>query len=199
MSKLALTWDDARSLTDEVKADTRTLWLKLERLYEGGAHTALGFKSWHAYCAVEFNLGSARAYQLLDAGRVAQILANSTSVEPASEAVARELAPLREDPEAMAAAMGTAVELHGASPTAAQVREVVRGPGDDIRYSRIENAASSLQTLPALDKLLWPVEPGDVAAMDESFAFLSDWLPAAKASWRAHKARLKRGKHLRAA
>ena len=200
----------ARALTDEVKADTHALWLKLERLYEGNAHGALGHKSWHAYCAAEFSLSSTRAYELLDAGRVASILERSGIPEspvPQSEAVANELASLRREPEALQAAWSVAVEQHGPNPTAAQVRLVVRGPGDDIRFSRIENAADSLRTLPAWDKLAWPVEPGDIAAMDIALDWLCAEMPAARKAWRAHKmalraqekARKARGRHLRSA
>jgi hypothetical protein len=53
-----LTAQEARELTDEVKAVAAGLWRRLLRLYEGGAHTALGYASWHAYCAVEFGFGS---------------------------------------------------------------------------------------------------------------------------------------------
>ncbi len=204
---IALSWDAARSLTDEVKADTRALWLKLERLYQGRAHEALGFRSWGAYCAVEFNLGSARAYQLLDAGRVAKILSSSTDVEPASEAVARELAPLRDEPDAMQQAWSEAVERHGPTPTAEQVRVIVQPPGDDIRFARIENAASSLKTLPAWERLAWPTEPGDVDAMDEALDWFCAEMPAARKVWRVHKAALRaqekaekaQQRHLRAA
>src|SRR5438067_2376914 len=47
------------------------LWRRLLRLYEGCAHTALGYASWSDYCAAEFDVGKSRAYQLLAAGRVA--------------------------------------------------------------------------------------------------------------------------------
>lgn len=196
MNTPEMTWDEARELTDEVKADTRALWLKLERLYEGGAHTALGFKSWGAYCAVEFNLSATRAYELLDAGRVAQILARSAIAEPGpqSEGVSRELAVLRDEPEAMRDAWTEAVEQHGPQPTAAQVREIVRPepPGNDLRFTRIENAIDSLRTLPVLGKFPLPVEAGDVDAMDAQVRWMDEWWPQFKRVWRAHKAELKR-------
>jgi hypothetical protein len=61
---------EARRLTDEVKADTQKLWAKLLSLYEGGAHTALGYSLWAAYCEQEFHMRRTRAYQLLQAARV---------------------------------------------------------------------------------------------------------------------------------
>ncbi len=192
----ALTCNAARVLTDEVKADSRALWMKLEQLYEGEAHKVLGYASWGAYCAAEFDLTTTRAYELLDAGRVAHIFERSAIAErpvPQSEAVARELAPLRREPEAMEQAWDAAVERHGPKPTAAQVREIVRPepPGHDIRFARIENAADSLRTLPAPDRMAWPTEAGDVEAMDDALRFLGEWLPAARAVWRLHKRSLK--------
>jgi hypothetical protein len=96
---------EARRLTDEVKADAQRLWAKLLHLYEGGAHIALGYSSWSAYCEHEFRLGKAAyAYRLLQAAHVVDQLARKspigdslkvTSQVPESEAIARELAQLR--------------------------------------------------------------------------------------------------------
>ena len=49
---------EARRLTDQVKRDAKALWRKLGELYNGGAHTALGYSSWHAYCEAEFRHGA---------------------------------------------------------------------------------------------------------------------------------------------
>jgi hypothetical protein len=114
---------DARALTDEVKADAAALWAKLLALYEGGAHTALGYASWGAYCAAEFDMGQSAAYRMLDAGRVvAELEAHSPNGgTPASERQARELLPVLRD--AGEAAM---VEVwHGDRLTAAKVQEAV--------------------------------------------------------------------------
>jgi hypothetical protein len=89
-----LSADDARALTEGVKRDAEALWRKLLDLYEGAAHTALGYGSWHAYCSAEFGFRRSRAYQLLDVGRVVAAF-DSTDVEPpATEAQARALAPV---------------------------------------------------------------------------------------------------------
>jgi hypothetical protein len=120
--------DEARRLTDEVKADAAALWTKLLRLYEGGAHTALGYSSWADYCAAEFEMGRDYSYKLLASARVVAVLRESTIVDsqPSSEAVARELAPLRDEPEQMREAWQDAVDEHGPEPTAAQTRGVVK-------------------------------------------------------------------------
>ncbi len=65
-----LTALDARRLAEEVKADAQRLWAKLLSLYEGGAHIALGYSSWAAYCKQEFRIGNRQAYRLLQAAQV---------------------------------------------------------------------------------------------------------------------------------
>jgi hypothetical protein len=71
---------EARRLTDEVKADAQRLWAKLLRLYEGGAHIALGYTSWATYCEHEFRLGKAYAYRLLQAAHVVDQLARKSPI-----------------------------------------------------------------------------------------------------------------------
>jgi hypothetical protein len=135
---VALTRDEARELTDEVKGDAAALWTKLVRLYEGKAHKALGFRSWGAYYEAEFGGSASRGYQLLNAGRVFEKLPigtdlvqrphDSTIVErPSSEAVLRELSPiLRNAGDAVKEAWEESVEEANGQPTAKQVRDVVR-------------------------------------------------------------------------
>lgn len=163
------------------------------RLYREGHDT------FEAYCRAKWGLSRARAYELMAAAGVADALsAIADTPLPRSEAVSRELAPLRDDPDAMATAMSAAVEQHGDSPTAAQVREVVRGPEGDLRCFTIEDAADSLRGLPEFENMAWPTELGDMAAMDKATDFLAAYGPAVKRAWKAHKAELKSAKaHLR--
>lgn len=121
-----LSKDEARSLTDEVKGDAERLWRKLVELYEGGAHEVLGYSSWGSYFKKEFGGSQSRAYELLDAGRVVKTLeAHSAMAESVPNArQARELAPLRDQPEKLREAWSEVVESNP-TPTAAQVREVV--------------------------------------------------------------------------
>jgi hypothetical protein len=145
----ALTADAARTLTDEVKADAAALWAKLLQLYEGQAHTALGYGSWGDYYAAEFGESGSRGYHLLDAARVRGEIERSTTVEPpASERVARELAPvLREDPEQVPEVWGEIVQEHGPQPTAAQVRETV---SESLNNTRQQSPAPRRKPLPDL-------------------------------------------------
>jgi phage N-6-adenine-methyltransferase len=115
----------ARARTDRFKENAAGLWAELVSLYEDGAHIALGYASWESYCADEFDFKKSRAYQLLDAGRVQSLLTDSTMVESPNERVARELAPLRNEPETLRETWAEVVDLHGDKPTAAQVKDVV--------------------------------------------------------------------------
>lgn len=156
----ALSPGTARLLTDEVKRDAESLWRKLVELYEGGAHVALKYSSWHAYCSAEFGMGQSRAYQLLSAGQALSTL-DSTMVErPTNERQARELAPLLTEPDQLREAWAEVVALHP-EPTAAQVREVVERhrPVLPIQTEAERQAAAEKQlrwaaTLNVLDGLL---------------------------------------------
>jgi hypothetical protein len=133
--RLGLAPSEARRLTEEVKRDAQALWSKLVQLYEGGAHTALGYPSWAAYCEGEFGFGKSRAYQLLQAGRtLAEIEARSTMGDseghstmvdsaPRNERQLREVAKA-EDP---AGAWRQAQSEHGRQPTGAQVKQTIEG------------------------------------------------------------------------
>lgn len=119
---------EARTLTDEVKADAAALWRKLLRLYQGDAHTALGYSSWGEYCASEFDMRSSAAYRVLDAGRVvAAIEAHSPNGgTPATERVARELVPVLRDDEREAVRVWRDLHAeHGDRLTAAKVKLAV--------------------------------------------------------------------------
>jgi hypothetical protein len=133
---------EARRLTNEVKRDAEALWRKLVELYEGGAHTALGYLSWDAYCAAEFDVGRSHSYRLLEAGRVAKAIpprgtenglpsrASHRSTDtglPINERQARELAPLLrdEDEDAVAEVWHEIRTEHGEDLTAEKVRTAV--------------------------------------------------------------------------
>lgn len=140
MSELAadsrLSLEEARDLTEEVKADAAALWSKLLSLYEGEAHLALGYSSWGEYYEEEFGGSASRGKHLLAAARVVRVLEESGSNlnPPGTDSVARELSPvLREAPEQVEEVWGEVVELHGPAPTAKQVREVV----DEKRNDRL--------------------------------------------------------------
>ena len=134
----ALSKDDARQLTDQIRADAQSLWMQLLRAYEGNAHGALGYSSWADYCATEFDFSKSRSYQLLAAARVVETIdSQSTIVDSGestltfNEATAREFTPLLDDPgrlkDAHAEAANTAPRDAQGKPqvTASHVRTVV--------------------------------------------------------------------------
>jgi DNA N-6-adenine-methyltransferase (Dam) len=146
LAPLALTPDAARALTDEVKADAAALWSKLLALYEGGAHTVLGYSSWADYCAAEFDMSQSSAYRMLDAGRVvAELEAHSPNGDsPANEAQARALVPLLNDEVELVEMWRELRAEYGDRLTAEKVRNAVR---DRLRLEqRIGSLNSSEST-----------------------------------------------------
>lgn len=159
------------------------------------------YATFESYCQAQFGLGRSRAYQLIDLVEVRAALSTGVDApaEPVSDLVARQLAPLRDEPEAMREVWAEAVQQHGPRPTPTQIREIVRGPEPpprkDMRFELVEDAVSVLQGLPDADAILWPVDQeGDIEMVDEALAWLSEWLPRARGSWRRHKAEIKLAK-----
>ena len=106
----ALSKDNARQLTDQIRADAQSLWMQLLRAYEGNAHNALGYTNWADYCAAEFDFSKTRSYRLLQAARVietAELPMGDSGIE--TERVAREFTPLVDDPDKLRAAHAEAV------------------------------------------------------------------------------------------
>ncbi len=167
---------------------SRLMFVRDRRLYR---ETHATFED---YCRERWGMDRTYAFRHIQAAEMAAVLPNGNT--PKSEAVARELVPLRDEPERLREAWTEAVEQHGPNPTAAQVREIVRGPEppprNDMRFELIEDAVAVLQGLPDAGAIKWPVdEAGDIEMVDESLAWLDAWLPKAKASWKRHKAAMK--------
>lgn len=128
LSPRRMTASTARQLTDSIKADTESLWLRLLHAYEQGVHTALGYSSWGDYCQTEFGTGSNYAYRLLDAARVAKAIEEHLPIgKPSNESVARQLVPLlkKKGEKAVADAWIEVVEEHGPEPTAEETHSTV--------------------------------------------------------------------------
>jgi hypothetical protein len=122
----ALSQDEARRLTDEVREDVRTLWAKVLDLYERGAHLALDYPNWGAYWEAEFGQSGGRGEQLVRAGRVARALGEAELPLPTNDLVARQLTPvLRRDPDKLAEVWTQAIEASDGKPTARQVAALV--------------------------------------------------------------------------
>jgi hypothetical protein len=178
-----------RGLRNAVVIGQALVEIRDTRLYrESGA-------TFEEYCKQRFGLSRSQGYRYVALVETRQAVSpKGDSPAPANERVARELAPLRDDPEAMREAWNKAVEQHGDTPTADQVREVVRGPeapGDDTRFEAIEDANAVLRLMPAAERIVWPVEPGDVDAIDAEVKELLDHAKQIARSWSLHKRALR--------
>lgn len=96
MVAATITADEARALTDRIRALADHLCALLLEAYDRKAWAALGYSSYEAYVKAEFSIGRSHAYRLLDQGRVIQAVsaaARSPIGETISEHQARVLKP----------------------------------------------------------------------------------------------------------
>jgi hypothetical protein len=129
------------TMTDTSSPMSRTL-AELERVIEKGMQTFIevgnalleiresqlyraSYPTFEAYCRERWGWSRIHAHRHIDAARVTALLPMGNS--PSSERVARELIPLAQNPSEARVAWEEAVKRHGAKPTAAQVRAIVRG------------------------------------------------------------------------
>lgn len=195
---------EARRLTNEVKRDAEALWRKLIELYEGGAHTALNYPSWHEYCKAEFGFGRSHSYRLLEAGRVAGLVPHGGM----NERQARELTPVLrdEDEDAVVDLWCELREEFGEQLTAENVRTAV-----ERKLRPKPPGAEGLPVpRPEVDRI---ARAGEVLsqAYDNAARLIADWLAdnpgedrervcrqIAPNSWQALEARVRRRQGARA-
>jgi hypothetical protein len=147
----ALTQDEARRLTDEVREDVRTLWAKVLDLYERGAHLALDYPNWGAYWEGEFGQSGGRGEQLVRAGRVARALGEAELPLPTNDLVARQLTPvLRRDPDKLAEVWTQAIEASDGKPTAREVAALVEPYRVKRQASKTRGATRTARNLVAM-------------------------------------------------
>jgi DNA repair ATPase RecN len=94
---------EARALTERINATAGELCLLLVEAHDREAWRALGYDSWRDYATAELQVSQARAYQILDHGRITLALAGavadegnddfSTKVE-ITERAARDIKPI---------------------------------------------------------------------------------------------------------
>jgi len=133
MPKPALSAEEARKLTDEFSRDVQRLWMRLLKLYEGGAHIALGYSSWDKYMENEFLIRKGQAYRMLRSARVVEFLGEVSPGDTTLqyEKHARELSRMlnTHQPEEMAEAWQEAQDQaasRGKPVTTQDVRRAVR-------------------------------------------------------------------------
>lgn len=174
---------------------------RLKRIRDGRLYRE-DHATFEEYCRVRWGFVASRARQIVAAAEAAQSVTNVTLPPPRSEGVARVLVPLAETDRCDVWA--ETVDEFGDSPTAAQTREVAQRhvpeapPRKDMRFELIEDAVAMLQDLPDVTAIKWPVdEAGDIAMIDEALGWLDDWLPKARAAWKAHKRALREAGRIR--
>jgi hypothetical protein len=197
----------ARSVQSFQDAGRALIEIRDSRLYREN-HT-----TFEDYCREDLDLTRKRAYDFIAAAEVVDALSpNGDTPVPATEWVARELAPLRGEPDQLVqvwdAAQAAAAEQERAV-TALDVRHarqaVVPEPAaalrlapppaadpSDTRFQAIEDAVSLLQVLPDIEECPFPVDEGDIEAIGEAVAWLVEWTPRLSRAWKAHVAATRR-------
>lgn len=122
-----------RGLATFVEVGEALLRIRDARLYRDSHGT------FEDYCRERWGFSRQTGYDLMTAAETAGLV-QEVGQTPTREQ-ARELAPLRKEPEALREAWSDAVERHGSAPTAKQVREVVRREDDSPELTEPEPAA----------------------------------------------------------
>lgn len=95
---------------------------------------AENFDTFEAYLQDRWNISRKRGYDMIAGAQVVETLSprgdktddGETTIVPVTEGVARQLAPLRDEPERMTEVWQTAVDKYGENPTVQQVRVIVQ-------------------------------------------------------------------------
>ncbi len=129
------------------------------------------FGTFEGYLKERWGLSRAHAYRQIEAAAVVGTLSpTGDTPAPVSERVARELAPVKDDPEKLRQTWDNVVELHGPKPTAGQVREVV------VERDRQQDREPRRELSPARMKRL-EKHAADVLGMASTFCSIEDgWL-----------------------
>jgi hypothetical protein len=109
-----------------VEVGDALLTIRDNRLYRGE------YATFDAYCKERWGFSRQRAHQLTDAAEVVGIVSTIVDVPPGNEAQARELVPLKDEPEAMAKVWVEVLEETDGKPTAAAVHKVVAERTADV-------------------------------------------------------------------
>jgi hypothetical protein len=121
----ATTLDDLETVIEKGIATFIEVGKALQHIRDGRLYRE-EFSTFEDYLRERWDLSRSYAYQQMDGAKIAAGLSAVADIPaPASERVARELAPLKDEPEQLQEAWQETVEQHGPKPTAEQVREVV--------------------------------------------------------------------------
>lgn len=123
--EIVLTLDDLeevieRGLATFVEVGEALKAIRDSRLYRQS------FDTFEEYCQGRWGLARNRAYQLMEAAEVSSTVSKILDTAPSRESHAAALAPLKDDPDAMAEAWTAANEKTDGKPTAADVTAEVK-------------------------------------------------------------------------
>jgi hypothetical protein len=123
-----------RGLATFVEVGRALLCIRDEALYYED------YASFDDYCRERWDFRRETADRYVRAAEVIALVNPMGLPEPRSERVARELAPLRDDPVHLRETWDEVIERHGPSPTAEQVREVVKKAKPGLgNYSKLND------------------------------------------------------------
>lgn len=136
----------ARQLTKRIQAAADDLWALLEEAWSTKAHLALGYKSWGAYVAAEFDFSRRQSYRLVNQGDVIKqlrdaVVTNGSQLsEPirVNEHTARVIKPM----------LPLVVEQIEAG---VPVREAVQAARGSVTRSRFDDGWAGADDLPSRD------------------------------------------------
>jgi hypothetical protein len=97
----------------------------LMEIRDGRQYRTAGWSDFDGYCRERWGFNRQRAHQLIEGADAVSTVVDAGAPAPSNEAQARELAPLRDDPEAMAEVMDevtTEAEETGGKVTATKIR-----------------------------------------------------------------------------
>jgi len=146
----AMTLDEARQITNQIKATTEELWSLLLRAYEGKAWQVLGYRDWAGYVEGEFSISRRHSYRLIDQGIVIRELAAASgqSVTRVSHVSHRDVEAVKPDLPAVTNEIRERVES-GEEPKAVvqSVVEKHRERRHEEEWTKSEPATASGQSV----------------------------------------------------
>lgn len=92
-----ITQQEARELTDRIRVVDSELWRMVAEAYTRGAHRALGYASWDAYCNAEFGSNRISIPREERAETVQSLRANGLSLRAIHSATGADVKTIRKD------------------------------------------------------------------------------------------------------
>jgi len=132
--------EEARTLTERIKAANRECWLLLLEAHQRRAWLALGYPSWDQYVHRELGMSRSRSYEILDQARVASALQAAVGMSAIPDISPYAARQVKSHLDELLATVRRRVQ--GASPDS-----LPRIVADAVRQQRA--SASDLKVMPA--------------------------------------------------